>query len=278
MNFAFSALLIFLLILPGIIFRYSYRKGSWNSPVVFSTLPEDITQGIIWSIPIHCIWIHLSQYPFQQKINLKALFIFLTGQNFFVSKKPDTDYLYQAVKNSIESIDRHPEYILLYFFSIYISAWGLGYLSHEVVRFMRLDIQFKYLRFNNEWYYLFSGQQRAIDRNDKDKDNDNNQYKKLSKGEIKIIVDEIDFVQISVLMVVDKEIYEYKGVLNNYFFNDKGELDRLILGTVTIINERTQNIIKKEKGHVIIKYADIQTINIKYCNIDQNTYKINILN
>lgn len=61
MNFAFPTLLIFLLVIPGIIARYCYRKGFWTAPVDFSTVSEEIAIGGIWAIAIHFLWIPLFQ-------------------------------------------------------------------------------------------------------------------------------------------------------------------------------------------------------------------------
>jgi hypothetical protein len=58
MNFAFPAVLIFFLVLPGILIRYTYARGlfKWNSPVNIRPITDEIAYSIVFAIAIHMVF------------------------------------------------------------------------------------------------------------------------------------------------------------------------------------------------------------------------------
>jgi hypothetical protein len=58
MNIAFPALLLFLLVLPGIALRYTYLKGfwSWNSPVSIQSISDEVAYSLVWAAILHVVW------------------------------------------------------------------------------------------------------------------------------------------------------------------------------------------------------------------------------
>ena len=52
MSFAFPALLAFLLVLPGIILRYSYARGPWGwaSPTSLRRVSEELAYGVTFAL------------------------------------------------------------------------------------------------------------------------------------------------------------------------------------------------------------------------------------
>lgn len=62
MNIAFSALVIVIVVLLGIVFRYWYRKGSWESPVIFASLAEEIAYSLFFVIALHAAAIGLVRF------------------------------------------------------------------------------------------------------------------------------------------------------------------------------------------------------------------------
>ena len=62
MNVALPALAVLLLILPGILITYTYRKGfSWRSPIRLGSLQNELGLGIVFALSLHAIGINAAQ-------------------------------------------------------------------------------------------------------------------------------------------------------------------------------------------------------------------------
>ncbi len=117
MNIALPTLILLFLIIPGIVARYWYRRGSWPSPVQFTTATEEIISGIIWAIPIHYCWHLISNKALQISIDLDVLILLLLGQaNIEIDK----------VRHSLTSISDNSLPIFIYLFGINIFAGLCG--------------------------------------------------------------------------------------------------------------------------------------------------------
>lgn len=258
MNIAFPAFFIYLLILPGIILRYYYRKSySEQSPVTFGSIAEELAYGVLIAATLHLIWGCLSS-KFGFRIDLKAVFLCLTNQ-FNSIEKSQLDYV-------LQTIIKHPVLIFLYFISINAFAIGLGYFLNWFVRHFSLDIKWWFFRFPDPWYYLFNVGVHLLDK---------------TKKEIKM--GSIDAVLVSVTLMMDNEAYLYWGILSNYYFNKKGELDRIEL-TLThrrllskdskkgdkksLLPDKDPRFYPVRGDYFVIPYSDIKTLNIEYLELD----------
>lgn len=58
MNLAFPALFILLLVLPGIILRYTYARGPWRweSPTSITNLSDEIAYSVAFAVGLHLLW------------------------------------------------------------------------------------------------------------------------------------------------------------------------------------------------------------------------------
>src|SRR4030065_1995782 len=98
MNFAFPALLVFILALPGIIFRYNYRKGTWTTPIYREQVTEEIAWSLTWTASLHFSWIFLCNNLGYEVDIMSVLTLLLPV------KDESTDKAISLVANSAEYI------------------------------------------------------------------------------------------------------------------------------------------------------------------------------
>lgn len=107
MSFAFPALFIFLMVLPGILLRYSYRKGpngSWSNPFVIQSLGDVIAWSLGSAAILHWCWIAIWPRFFHKDVDLRSALTLMVGS-------PD-DMVKEAVIATTAGIDD----VVAYFF------------------------------------------------------------------------------------------------------------------------------------------------------------------
>lgn len=203
MNLAFPALLILLLVLPGVIFRYAYARGSWgwSSPVSFRTTTDEFGYGIVWAVLLHVPWLLGAQYLFGYRVDVGALLALLSG-NFGPNNV--------AYASTVRSLDEHLGEISAYFITLYLGCAGLGRGLHRLIRKFKLDVKTEVLRFKNEWHYVLTGEILSF---------------KDGAAESR----EIDGVFLSAVVDQGKDSYLYRGIVDDWSFNKDGELDLIRL-------------------------------------------------
>ena len=245
MNVAFPAFLIFLLILPGIIFRFSYARGpwGWNNPTSFRRLSDELGYSIILAFLLHWLWIDGVVRLAGFQVHFEALLVLLTG-----ALDPNDDGI-------VQSVAQYPRAVALYFFSLFAAAGVLGLFAHWVVRKKRLDLQWSFFRFRNEWYYLLTGEASAF-------------------MDLGVDADAIAAVYASAVVQQGGDGILYRGIVADFSYDDAGNLDRVMLLNA---QHRTLNADRDQaeggdvgryydiEGHVfILRYAEIRTLNLDY--------------
>jgi hypothetical protein len=150
MEFAVSAIFLLILLLPGFILQSAYAKGfwRWNSPTSARTLTEQIPAAVVLSSIMHVFWgtlAALAGYP----VNLNAIVMLLLG-----SYGKDEAHF----ESTMSAFTSNPYKVFLYFLSLYCLSALVGYISHWFVREQGWDRSTRILRFNNQWFYLLSGE------------------------------------------------------------------------------------------------------------------------
>jgi hypothetical protein len=259
-NFAFPAVLIFCLLLPGIVYRFSYARGSWSwaNPTSLRSISDELAYSVIVAVGLHVLWLTLASklgYP----ANYAALLTLLTG-NFGPESR-----LLPVVIESI-ALNRVP--IAIYFLSMYAGSAALGFVAHSMVRRLRFDHRFALLRFENPWFYLLTGEILAFEWD-------------LSRDQLP------DGVYLSAVLEQGKESYVYWGIVRDFMFDSSGELDHIVLSSAhrrrladdrelgaappigpqlvgaaeTPLDERYYEI---QGDYLIVQYAHIRTLNLDY--------------
>ncbi len=249
MEFAFSALLLLSLILPGFILQFTYTKGTWrwNSPNVSRPLSEQIPSGVVSAAFLHLIWATICGYFYQ--INLKVLTMLLLGN--YGHDEEHFDEILENLSNS-------PYKITLYFLSLYALAAIIGFIFHKIVRVCKLDHKRRFFRFNNEWFYALGGE--------------------LSKfTETKDIDGEIDVVWLTTIVHHEGKNVLYRGFIYDFYFDSEGHLDRVILTDVDrrdLSNDKNpkktdeNRFYEIEGDYFILRYSEMTTINLYYITFE----------
>lgn len=238
------------------------------------------TRGVeaLWvfvaAIVLHVIWIVLFEAlsgVTGAKVNLDTVIYFLAG-NY-----ADANTFRDAVK----SFTQYKMQIGAYFVSLCIFATYSGYSLHRLIRRRGWDLKYPFLRFNDSWDDLFSGeilyQDALADEG----------HRWVHAGTaISGVVDTADGA------------YLYVGILSAYFFDRSGNLDRMVLTSAfrrklsqdrvnddsaqvaepvnppQIIVESTESVPTIDKryyeidgNYLVLRYAELRTLNLKYLRV-----------
>lgn len=265
MNVAFPALLIFALILPGSVCRYSYARGPWGwaNPTSMRTISDELAYSVIIAVGLHVCWLELASLLGYQ-VDSTSLLALLTGhfgQNSTL------------FASAVASIADHKGRIATYFLSLYVGSAFLGWSAHWLVRTLHLDHRAAVLRFENRWWYLLTGEILAIE--------DGYLEEQLPDG-----------VYASAVVELGKEAFLYWGIVEDFAFDESGELDRFVLSLAhrrRLANDRSPEEMRavtdfdsagalpidgrfyEVRGDfLIIRYSDIRTLNLDYFWLDED--------
>lgn len=248
MNIALPALVAFVVLLPGFIAR-SRIKFVEQTSLDYSPFGRVVSEAVTWSIVLHFIWIFGTQTFTSNQFKLN---IFLG----LLSSAPASQ------TKAIEFVSGQPASIAAYFGSLLAFSYLAPSLIRHFITRHRLDRAesrwARLFRFEDApWYYVLTGAD-------------------YPPGE------EPDFVVVSAIVDVARQPILYRGVLEDFFFDENGQLDRLVLSKVMrrpligadkpsgdeLDKKSMENRFYQIDGDTfIIRYADTITLNIQYVNL-----------
>jgi hypothetical protein len=254
MNFAFPALLVLLLVLPGIILRYSYARGPWGwaSPTSLRRVSEELAYGVAFALVLHAAWLGLVRglgfVP-----DVEAMVLLLVG-----SYGDRSEHLDRVVA----SIAGHYQGIVAYLVSLYLAAALAGNLGHRAVRRLRLDHRTKTFRFDNYWFYMLTGEVLDFREN-------------AEEGRT------VDGVYCSAVVDHASGSYLYRGIVSDFTFDRDGALDTIVLMDAhrrRLIDDRAENEPRPPAGpaapderyyeirgdFLVLRTREIRTLNLDY--------------
>jgi hypothetical protein len=267
MNVAFPALLIFILVLPGILLRYTYGRGVWRwlSPTSTTGLADEIAYSVTFAIVLHLLWSLLARLIFKVQVDFQSVLVLLTG-----SYGPDNELF----EPTVASIAGHPFAVITYLLSLYAFAAGLGYGAHKVVREQKLDRKTRLLRFRNEWYYLLSGEVLEW--------REFAEARQAAGAPPINFEEDIDGVYLTAVVDLAEGSFLYRGVVRSFWFDKTGNLDRILL---ELAHRRRLSADKEESSndtagplslryyridgdYFILRYSETKTINLDYFSLE----------
>lgn len=244
MNVAFPALLVFLIILPGFIFRHSFRLSEKTS-IDQTPFATAFVKGIVWAAFLHLPWVSIAAL-ISHPVDYEALLMLLAS--------PQRE---NALITVIAQAGKDFPLIIFYFISLYLASALIGVILRQTVVSFRLDSRKligQFVKFDTPWYYLFSGYNEEF---------------------------EVDGVVISAIVEVDKTAYLYTGLLKEYFFAPDGTLDRLIL-EMAMRRPLSQDKESEEEepeqrykrfyvvtgDYFVLRHSEVKTLNIEFLRIE----------
>ncbi|HZP66746.1 MAG TPA: DUF6338 family protein [Rudaea sp.] len=252
MNFAFPALLVFILVLPGVILRYTFARGGWGwtSPTSLRRISDELAYGVVFSIPLHaCALLAVGIIGFHP--DLRLLFAFLTGH----FGKDD-----ELFEPSVSAIAQHYLAVSAYFLLLYASAALLGYFAHAAVRRSGLDRRTRLFRFDNYWYYMLRGEVAAF-------------------REGIFPADSVpDGVYLSTVVTHGSGSYLYRGIVEDFTFDADGALDTIAIvdahrraladdrvpSRPVAADGRDERYYDIRGDYLVLRCSEMQTMNLDY--------------
>ena len=254
MNFAFPALLVLLLVLPGIILRYSYARGPWGwaSPTSMRRVSEELAYGVAFALVLHMAWLaavrRLGFAP-----DVEAMFLLLLGD--FGEGSVHLDRV-------VSSVAGHYEGVAGYLVSLYATAGIVGNLGHRAVRRLKLDHRTKTFRFDNYWYYMLTGEVLDFREN-------------AAEGRA------VDGVYVSAVVDHASGSYLYRAIVTDFTFDRDGALDTIVLTDAhrrRLADDREEGEPRAAVGpsepderyyeirgdFLVLRSAEIRTLNLDY--------------
>ena len=195
MNFALPAILIFVVVLPGFLFR-TRLKYSEQTSLDYSPFGRVVIEAFLWAVGLHIVWLAAGYGFLGATLRTEALLGLLSSS---------ADLQAVAVAEVTTSSVR----VLVYFVSMYAFAFIVPSAIRAAISHWRLDRAGARLstifRFHQApWYYLLT----AAD---------------FERGE------EPDYILIAAVIDVASRPFLYVGSLADFFFDPTGQLDRLVL-------------------------------------------------
>ena len=242
MNLVFISVLIFILVLPGIAFRFAY----YTYPFARRAASPDILGTIVWSIvpalTVHFLAIITLSAFFDVRFNFEHLGYLLLSVNTATE-----------IKSVFLNIERHLPDIFLYVFTLCLVCAFCGRLVNYLVRKFALDTKYTAFRFSNKWYYILTG--KALDFN-------------FIPGRSS----DVDIVFVDVLCVIGNEKMLYMGQIQDYYLDDKGELDAITLASPIIRKQlsKEEPVINTISSNLIyIPFKSIVNLNVRYFKLEE---------
>jgi hypothetical protein len=251
-NIAFSALVLVLLLLPGGLLRYGYLRGLFRrSPVPTMGLTDQLGWVLASSVTVHVIALNF----FAVNVDYKVLLPIMVGQF-----GKNAEYLDNAVNTWATA-----QLTFLNYISISaVTAYVTGVALHWVVRSTGLDRRFTLLRFSNDWFYTLDQRVNSF---------------VIKRGLFRLPVYAEPDVWIATIVETKEATYLYRGIVTDYYLDDKGNLDRLeIRGAIRrkISDDRKPNqpavlngdgdkrYYSIEGDRLILRATEIRTLNVQY--------------
>ena len=243
MNFALPAILLFLIVLPGFLFR-SRLKLVEQTSLDYSPFGRVVGSGVLWAITLHIVWL-VAVYALGWTVRPDALVGLL-------SSSP------QLQDIAVAAVSAHALRVLAYFLSLYAFALFVPSGVRAAISHWRLDragaLLAPVLRFHEApWYYLLTGAD---------------------------LDEPPDAISLAAVVDIGGKPYLYVGILVNFFFDTDGQLDRLVLESVArrpLSRDRSDDPLVADTSHrfygvegtyFVLRYAEIVTLNVKYVRLE----------
>jgi hypothetical protein len=194
MNIALSAVILFILLLPGFSFYMGLYTGKHTKPAPKFSVLESLLLTALFSLLIHLVGLQCIHTTIRFDVLLKLMGV---DQKEILQQRP-------LISNQSFSA-------LVKEFFIYNSVVNLlcasgGIVARKLILHFNLDWKYAFLRLNNKWFYAFNGYQLGVK--------------------------EAYLIYVDALVHAQEGSVIYTGFLEDFLCNGE-ELDRIYLKSVT---------------------------------------------
>ncbi len=218
--------------LPGFLYIKRYDKKE-NTPLESKGLEATSAQSVFATFVLHTLSLIVSYFIFSKSVDYSIIIKILTNEKL---QPADVNKII-ATKN----------WILGYFFFIFTLAYASG-IALQKLMFKLNPYKSSFFAFNLPWYYELKNKIEPQVKHNNENVN--------------------EFIRITCMIVSGRNTYLYSGILNDFYLNVDGSLDRIALTGVSRLELRN-NSHKGTKENInvdrmILKYAEIQNLTIEY--------------
>ncbi|MDQ1813389.1 hypothetical protein RBA41_08745 [Massilia sp. CCM 9210] len=245
MNIALPAVIIFLFLLPGFIFRTRLKRAERTS-LDFSPFGQVVAEAVLWSVLAHYLALWAAESWFSLRIDPLVLMKLLSAAP-------------QSQAEATAAVAADFPWLARYFVTLFVASFVVPTLIRFAISRYRLDRSSApwgtLFRFHEApWYYLLTGAD-------------------FSEREAP------DFIIVSAIVEVAKEAVLYVGMLNEFYVNAEGQLDRLVLQNVSrrpISRDKDgahadgsdgERFYQVDGDTFVLRYSEIITLNIEYVKL-----------
>ncbi|WP_075341196.1 hypothetical protein [Tenacibaculum agarivorans] len=238
MNIAAVSLAIFIIVLPAILARRIYFTKELSKSFTDKNTLQEIFSSLFLAGFIHSFWITIVEnrgYKIDFDIILKLL---------FNARAIDS---YDSISENIYSI-------IKYFSSITVISVIFSYLLRNIIRYFKIDRKTNLFRYDNNWYYLFSGEVLDITEYNSDDTISSN---------------DINQRLVDVLTKSNSEEIIYRGTLVDYQLDKNNSVEYIVLS----YPRKKVNGVNKTitSNYFVIPYDEILNINLKYISTESES-------
>lgn len=255
MNLAIGALLVAILLLPGILFRYLYIRSDALRKTIDLSLLNEVVFILTPSLLLHLLGRGMVSGILGWEVNLQQLYLLLTNGGGIDFAAIDAGY---------------PKFVGYTLFLCFLGG-AAGVLFQKVVVMFGWDERYKILRIYNDWDKYFSG--HVLPPAEREK---------------------IDFIQLDVVVNTAKGDVLYTGVLKNYSLNKDQGIDRVFLTNVYrrdftndlyaegnvpmgvpagtpshLVKDFDERYYKMPGAYFVIPFGEIKNLNIIYNTLEE---------
>jgi hypothetical protein len=245
MNLALPALVVFVILLPGFIARSRHKQAERLS-LDYSPFGAVVSEAVVWALALHLLWLGAAWLVAGRVLLPGVLFQLLSADAAAQSRA------LQVVATQMAPIGSYLASLIAF------AHLGPTALRALIVRFGldRVGSPWRRLfRFHEApWYYLLSGAD-------------------FPPG------NRPDFIAVSAIVNVADRPMLYTGILDDYFVDRDGQLDRLILQDVMRrpldADKRSeaaaaageQRFYRVDGDYFVLRYREAITLNIEYIQL-----------
>lgn len=249
MNFLFTTVLVLLLVAPGLSFFRLYYAGRFSIRYSNLTITDQIFRSIVPGLTLQAVlfWFINSWHPAGYVVHLDLLGTLLLGA------KED-----KTVREAFIMLETNLGITLLYYTGVLALSGAAGWATRKAVRRFKWDRRYRWLRYDNEWHYLLTGEI-------------------LETSDILPIIrlydaKRIDFVVVDALVKLENSDTLYSGFLAGYELAADGGLRTIYIHSAQRkqLSTPTPEVPASDKyypvdGHLLtLPYDQLLNLNISY--------------
>lgn len=248
MNIALPAIILFVLLLPGLIVRSRFKRVERLS-LDYSPFGQVVTEAVLWTCFLHLIWLVIAYLLLGQRLQTEVLLNLLSANP-------------AGQGQAIALVSRVDGWITVYFVTLLFFAYTAPFLARWAIIHWRMDRSnarwSALFRFKQApWYYLLTGADFAQD-------------------------DQPDLISVAAIVNTAGVATLYTGILEDFFIDQDGTLDRLVLSNVSrrqmssdraMLDDGTlygeERFYPVEGDYFVLRYSEAITLNIQYVKLEE---------